>query len=478
MSEDVVRLLFESEASSIESGDLNAVHVTGEQELSRPYEYRITLHSRLEGGVPPDAVVDLLRQTAFVQFGVQDALAEVHGIITDVELKPMHELARAEYEAVLRPTLWRLSLSHRSRVFQDVTVADIAKTVLDQHQISFEDRLNESYPTREYVVQYEESDLDFLQRQLEHWGVFYFFEQQQDGEVMILADSNRACESQGQREYWPGETSRSTRGDMITKLSRRFSLRPLGVTLTDYNWRTPSVPPAGEADAEANAGYGAQRYYAEHIKDSDEGNALATVRGQALAVSHETYRGHAITPGLVPGMSFELEGYPVGDLDQAYLITSTTETAEADGSVFTQSFEAIPLRVPFRAQRITAKPKIIGFMHAVVDGEVPGMAAPLDDQGRYKVVMPFDEVGKPGAANASRWVRMAQTSAGSGYGTHFPAHIGIEVVISHLDGDPDRPVIVGTVPNPETASPVDVSDATKSRIKTKSGILIEFEDDG
>ncbi len=473
-----VRLHFETQCAAVHAGDLRAVHVEGERALSRPYEYRVRLRSELEGGLPPDAIVGMLGKPAHVEFGATDGVAEVHGIVTDVELLPMHELSLSGYEVVLRPTLWRASLAYTSRVFQDVTVADIAAAILEQHDVRFEARLDATYPTREYVVQYQESDLDFLHRQLEHWGIFYFFEQSQDGELLVLADANRAFASVDAHRFEPRTAARALEPGVITMLGRRHALRPLAVALADYNWRTPSVAPTGAAEAESEAGYGTQRYYGEHIKDASEGDALAMVRAQALAVTHETYQGEALSPLLAPGTRFELTGYPVGDLDQEYAITTIRESCAADGSVYTQSFVAIPQRVPFRPQRVTPKPKIIGFMHGVVDGEVPGMAAPLDEQGRYKVVLPFDEVGKPGQGKASRWVRMSQTSAGAGYGTHFPAHIGIEVVISHLDGDPDRPVIVGTVPNPETASPVTVDDATKSRIKTKSGILIEFEDAG
>ena len=475
---DAFRLSFLSRSDGISATDLELTRFEGEREFSRPYEYRLVLRSDVEGGISPDVIQQMLGVPAHIEFGRVGAITEVHGIVTRVELRSMLELDRSEYEIILRPTLWRAGLSHTSRIFQDVTVADIAEAVLEQHRVRFESRLSATYPEREYVVQSDESDLDFLHRQLEHWGIFYFFEQSQDGELLVLADSNREMPSVDPRSYAPHDAAHIAEEDTIASLRRRHQLRPLDVALADYNWRTPSVAPKGSAPAEARVGYGTQRYYAEHIKDSSEGDALAKVRGEALAVSHETYYGETFAPGLLPGSRFEVTGYPVGDLDQEYAVTAIAESASGDGSDYHQRFDAIPYAVSFRPQRVTPKPKINGFMHAVVDGEVPGMAAPIDEQGRYKVVMPFDEYGEPGKGKSSRWVRMAQTSAGAGYGTHFPAHIGIEVVISHLGGDPDRPVIVGTIPNPETSSPVTADDATKSRIKTKSGILIEFEDAG
>ncbi len=115
-------------------------------------------------------------------------------------------------------------------------------------------------------------------------------------------------------------------------------------------------------------------------------------------------------------------------------------------------------------------------MNGIVDGEDDSVAAPIDELGRYKVLLPLDSVAAPGG-KASRWIRMAQPSSGNAYGTHFPLHISAEVAVIHLDGDPDRPVIVGSIPNPETLSPVVGENASQSRIKTREGIILEFEDD-
>jgi type VI secretion system secreted protein VgrG len=254
-------------------------------------------------------------------------------------------------------------------------------------------------------------------------------------------------------------------------------MRPERVVLEDYNWRTPTVAPEGEAAADAVTGYGTQRRYGDHIKDANEGARMAQVRAEELAVTREVYAGRSTLRALAPGDRFELRGYPIGDLDQEYVVTEIEQSSGVDADGYAHRFGAIPYAVPYRPARATPKPRIEGFMHARVDGVTPGMAAPLDEQGRYKVVMPYDAFGTPGG-NASRWIRMAQASSGMDYGMHFPLHIGIEIAVMHLGGDPDRPVIAGAIPNPDTASPVTVADATKSRIKTKSGILIEFEDAG
>ena len=143
---------------------------------------------------------------------------------------------------------------------------------------------------------------------------------------------------------------------------------------------------------------------------------------------------------------------------------------------FAERTEAIPYEVVYRPARRTTKPKILGLMHGHVDGEAPGSAAPIDEFGRYKVVLPYDLVGQPGG-KASRWIRLAQPASGAGFGIHFPLHIGVEVAISHVDGDPDRPVIVASPPNTQTITPVNSENATQSKIRTQTGIRITFDDD-
>jgi type VI secretion system secreted protein VgrG len=146
-----------------------------------------------------------------------------------------------------------------------------------------------------------------------------------------------------------------------------------------------------------------------------------------------------------------------------------------NGTHYRAAFQAIPAKTPFRPARSTPWPSIHGIVHGHIQSDGSGQVAEIDDQGRYKVRMPFDLATRPGMA-ASRWIRKAQPYAGAGYGMHFPLHKGTEVLIAHLDGDPDRPIIVGAVPHATTPSPVNVSNATQSVIQTATGIRVEMED--
>jgi type VI secretion system secreted protein VgrG len=136
---------------------------------------------------------------------------------------------------------------------------------------------------------------------------------------------------------------------------------------------------------------------------------------------------------------------------------------------------AIPADVQFRPERNTPRPRINGTMNATIDAAGDGQYAEIDDEGRYKVVLPFDQSGNS-EGRASRWVRMAQPYSGANYGMHFPLHKGTEVLLTFIDGDPDRPIISGSVPNPDTMSPVTGGNQTASVIRTGGGNQIRIED--
>jgi type VI secretion system secreted protein VgrG len=142
---------------------------------------------------------------------------------------------------------------------------------------------------------------------------------------------------------------------------------------------------------------------------------------------------------------------------------------------YSARFQAIPLDVPFRPEQVTPWPSIHGIMHGHVSADGSGKYAEIDEHGRYKVSFPFDSGNARGAA-VSRWVRMAQPYSGPGYGSHHPLHKGVEVLIAFIDGDPDRPIIVGSVPNTHTPSPANKHNATQSVTRTASGIQLEMED--
>jgi type VI secretion system secreted protein VgrG len=477
-------------SSALGPGELLLERMRGREAISELYSFELWLAGEGEAALASDTLQDVLAGTVGIAFGPGHEYP-LWGVLREIEMVARDDGRAPLYRAVMVPRLWYTTLTVRSRVYQDQSVPDIIKAVLqdsgmaDEH---FELRLSGTYPKREYVVQYQETDFQFICRLMEHEGIFFFFEHTPDGEKAVFADVNDNFSAPAGFEQIPYKPREGTTdpGESIWSVSYRAHMVPQQVTLRDYNWRTPSVPLVAQQKVNPQ-GRGLQMYYGEHFRDTGEGKKLVKVRAEELAARREVYTGQSRVRALRSGQIFELTGHMLGQFDQSYLVTEVThevdqqrvsgESAAAKGTLgYTNSWLAIPASVPFRPERRTPKPRVMGIVNAVVDGTVNGAAAPIDELGRYKVLLPFDVSGKAGG-KASRWIRMVQTASGAGYGMHFPLHVGTEVAISHVNGDPDRPIIVGSVPNPETLTPVVSDNATQSVIRTRAGIHVEFEDD-
>ncbi|MEI7639287.1 MAG: type VI secretion system tip protein VgrG, partial [Syntrophus sp. (in: bacteria)] len=204
----------------------------------------------------------------------------------------------------------------------------------------------------------------------------------------------------------------------------------------------------------------------------------------------EVYLGEGSVPFMLPGFTFTLENHYRKGVNQNYLITDIDHEGNQTGYLlsgvsvggdeekkvnYRNYFTAIPGSVQFRPEAKAEKPKISGTISGMIDAAGSGQYAELDPQGRYKIVFPFDLSGRSGG-KASNWVRMAQPYVGSDHGMHFPLHKGTEVLITFIDGDPDRPIISGAVPNPETPSRVSGDNQSKSRLVSASGNEFHMED--
>lgn len=467
-------------------GDFLVRSFTGVERLSTPYEFEIELECRIDGAVGLDDTSQLLAATCQLAFGPH-ASQTVSGFLREIELLDLAlDASHAVYQAVLVPRMWQLRLVRRSRVFNEMTVPDILRAVLRDIQLvedqDFELRLRGDYPVREYVVQYEESDFDFIGRWMERLGIFYFFEQDAARERLVLTDRNE--------ELMPapvhptlsyGHHAQVQSPGSLHRLRMRQRTMPSAVRVRDYNWRTPNDFLTGDADVDARFGRGVQSHYGDHFKDRDEAGRVATLRAEEWGARRLVFSGRSASYDLSPGQRVSLVGAPIGDYDQEYVLTAVVHRGAQDhlaagGGSYDNHVEAIAYATPFRPPRLTRWPRIEGIMHAKVDAEQVTTAAPIDALGRYRVVLPYDQYGRFGG-RATRWIRKSEGYTGPDYGFHFPLHVGAEVVIAHVDGDPDRPIIVGAVPNPATGSVVTERFATRNAIRTHGGILFDFEDD-
>lgn len=463
---------FVTNAPGLGEDTFAVVRFTGYEGISRPYEFDITLVSE-NGEV--DLGVVLANPARMVIHREDGRDVTYHGILREFEQQ--HEFqGYVFYRAVLAPRLWWLTLTHHNQVCLGETIPEVVENTLKDGGLAsfdFDFRLQAAYSKLDYVCQYGESHFDFVSRWLEREGIYYFFDQSGTTEKVVFTDtkiSHTGLPLERDLFYAPPsglDTGRRT--EIIQSLTCRQRQLPRRVLLKDYNYEKPSLEIAGSADVD-ESGRGETYIYGEHFPTPEEGNRLARIRAEELLCHKREFFGESTVPFMMPGFIFTLNDHYRADFNRDYLIEEVTHEGSQTGFLiagvaqglsehertvyYRNSFKAITSDVQYRPERKTQKPRVHGTINARVDAEGSGRFAELDTQGRYKVRLPFDINGGHGSGKASSFVRMAQPYAGSDHGMHFPLHKGTEVLLTFVDGDPDRPIIAGAIPNPETPSVV------------------------
>lgn len=484
---------FSFHSNGLPEDTFGVIHFKGSEGISRLYEFEIMLVSNnLE--IDFEAVMQNRAKLIFHRPEGNDAV--YNGIIAHFE--QLHEVnGYAFYKAHLVPKLWWLSVTRHNQIILDKSVPDFIEDVLTDGGLveeDFEFRLMGTYEPVEYVCQYNESHLNFISRWLEREGIYYFFEQTGNSEKVIFTDSMIAHTDLPQEKkltYSPPSGLDSFHmAEVIKSFHCRQSLLPSKIFMKDYNYRKPSLDITGDADVDGN-GRGTVYYYHGHIRSSEEGKRLAKIRAESLLCRKEEYRGEGSVPFMLPGFTFFLSNHFRKSFNKKYLITDIIHEGDQTGYLvsgistgsngmekqiyYKNSFTAIPANVQFRPEVKAEQPRISGTIVGKIDAAGSGKYAELDEYGRYKIILPFDLSGR-GSGKASAWIRMAQPYAGSDHGMHFPLHKGTEVLITFIDGDPDRPIIASAVPNPDTPSPVNANNQTMSVIQTAGQNKIAIED--
>lgn len=492
-----IHLGFYSRALKDDAAPLALVGVDGREEISRLFEFTLVLHRAgppLEDGL----VAALLSDPAVIALGAHKTDI-VHGVLASLEHVGGFGNRDGEfgnrYLAKFVPHVSLLDRGQRSAIYQATTVPDMVAAILQSYGLTkdknffIHDAQTKKSPKHEYIVQFNESDWHFIERWLEREGFFYWFRHTVDGVALVIADTNADAtplDDPKNLAFRDRSNLRSTDASVwdLRVVHRRV---PSTVALVDYNDQRPLDLLVSTKKVD-DGGFGQVMYYGEHFDDRNVGGEWARVRAEELYAERTTFHAQSDSPRLHAGHTFDLENHPHAPYDGGYLITSVEHHAGLSPSApiedaagaqtprpYRAAFGAVSVGVPFRPRRRTAWPRIHGIISAHVEADTSGDFAQIDDQGRYKVKFPFD-VGTHKGLPASRWIRMAQSYAGAGYGQHMPQHKGTEVLIAHVDGDPDRPLIVGAVPNPVTPSPVVSGNATQSVLQTASGIRVELED--
>jgi type VI secretion system secreted protein VgrG len=466
-------------ASPLGEGPLLFYSMSGREALGRPFLYEVDLLSH-------DFDIDLsalLGQPASVALERNDgSVREFTGIVTHFALTGRHGKF-VRYRAELRPWLWLLGNRVNSRIFQNQTVPAVLKTMFREHGwTDFQPLLHGEYRTWEYLVQYRESDLNFVSRIMEQEGIYYYFKHGDGKHTLVLADSYSAHEaSPGNEElpYFPPVERERRDVEHVNGWQASRRIRAGKYAAVDYNFKRATTLVTGQRSTPNNHSHaGAELFdFPGGFYEPAEAAEQSKVRLEEHQADYELVEGSATARSLFAGSLFSLTDFPREDQNKEYLITeavhelrtSEYESGQMDDIEpdYQLRFVAIDAKRPYRAPRITRKPVVEGPQPAVVVGQAD-QEIWTDMYGRVRVQFFWDREGKYDE-NSSCFVRVAQIWAGSGFGgIHLP-RIGHEVIVDFLEGDPDRPIITGRVYNATNMPPYTLPDSqTQSGIKSRS----------
>jgi type VI secretion system secreted protein VgrG len=384
------------------------------------------------------------------------------------------------YELILRPEFWFMSHNRACRIFQDRTVPEIISELLSAGGVGrFDLQLTKPYPKRVYCVQYRESDFSFLSRLMEQEGMHYHFRHSASGHAMIIADANAKLVDVAGHEkipfYPPNQGAMRDRGH-FDEWAPRHSVAARSVQLIDFNFETPervmSDKHAEGAHVRDNA---LQHDYPGGFVTEAEAKRYTELRLESERALRVTSHGSGSVVALAAGAGFELSGHPLPMENRRFIVVEARHKIEGDsfrsGHPVSQpprlDVMAIADDVPFRPALTTPRPFIGGAQTAIVTGR-SGEEIETDPFGRIKVMFHWDVNGKTDE-KSSCWIRVAQTWAGAKWGALFTPRVGQEVLVEFIDGDPDRPIVTGSVYNGSHELPYDLpGDKTKSTIKSDS----------
>jgi type VI secretion system secreted protein VgrG len=459
--------------------DFKVLEFRGREAISQPYRFDLELVSE-----HPDLDLEnLLHRPAFLAFAPDSS--GIHGLV--------HQAAQGEsgkrltrYRLTLVPQLAYLAHRTNQRIFQHLTVPQIIAQVLEEHGIqadAYRFQLGPViYPPREYCVQYDESDLHFIQRLCEEEGIHYHFEHSTAGHVLVFGDDQTVFPRLAATAYQQ-DSGLVADQPVIKRFGLRLETRTSRVTRRDYDFEKPrlSMEAAFHSDFQPDL----EDYdYPGRFTERARGKHLSQRALERHRHDYELAEGESDQPQLASGHFLPLGEHPRSDWNQLWLLTEvlhegkqpqvleesvTSDSQSRDG--FTQGyrnhFTATPWDIPFRPALRHPKPKVLGSQTAVVTGPA-GEEIHCDEYGRVRVQFHWDREGQADD-KTSCWLRVSSSWAGDRYGGIAIPRVGMEVLVTFLEGDPDQPLVTGCLYHKEHQVPYDLpANKTRTVLKTLS----------
>ncbi len=462
------------------------------EEMSHLSRYSLTLRC----DDPELDIKSLVRKRAEIHLDWEQKKKRWYGMVASVSQVnagipsiTQEEGEYGEYAIEVVPHFWMLTQKTNCKMFQWIGTPDILRMVLDARGMAgkYKMKLTQSYALREFCLQYRETDFAFLSRLMEEEGMYYYFYHDPDEPLDLLVISDDASGYDG---CYPDDTVifkkatgiLSTDEEYLSSLTYEESAYTGQVAYRDFNYREPKKPPDKLIqNAPDNPDYAVYDYHLERYLDDGRGIFLAKMAVQAQAAMRKTLSASGNFRSIGAGMVFTLDKAYRDDLNISWVVVSASFSAsQQEGGVdYAVSFTAIPAGHTFRPLPRTPRPSLT-MQTAYVVGP-PGAPIYMDDYGRAKVHFHWD-LDHPYDPTASCWIRVVQQYAGMNeetgdkHGFHWHPLVGDEVVVDFFEGDPDKPIIVGSVYNYVNMQLVKPDQLIRSEIRSPYQHLLAFDD--
>ncbi len=478
--------------------NISVVSIKGQERLNEPWQYQIDFTSEDK----QISIASMLSQTASLTFHPNQSPLQVaqissfdhvaktrklYGIITEFSLVSISE-DEARYRVKLEPRMALLANHHQSAIFQNKSVIDVVDEVLRNHNfigIDFRFELKETYPVREFITQWQESDLNFIQRLLADVGLYFYFETHPEHhcDVIVISDYEKGYADGGKVTIKQPSGLNDRLRYSVWDLQFSSKTKPSQVSVNDYNYRMSdsNLYSSDNSQPKDMTMRGEDYRYEEHhktqgdIQTVESGNWYARIRHQHYVSEQFILTGQCNAYELIPGQLVIIEGCPIAEIKDGVVIVATECYGDRTESYQTR-FTAIPYDAlkPYRPAPLPW-PQVSGTLPARVTSKDDDTYGYIDTQGRYRIKFNFD-LKNWQKGEESLWVRLAKPYAGDTYGFHFPLIDSTEVAIAFTNGNPDRPYIAHAMHDSSHPDHVTTINKHRNVIRTPANNKLRMDD--
>jgi len=465
-------------------------HLSGSEGISELFCYRLDLFAAVSHKIEAKDIVGK-RVAIGIQAEASGTERHIHGMVSSFEMLNGDQELNS-YRATIVPTMWMLTLTKNTRCYQNKTVTEVIKDVLSTYSISPKINTSNTYTPLEYCVQYRESDFAFISRLMEQHGIFYYFEHTQDDHTLVLQDTSNKLGDNPIQDTFKFRAEQGNQEGFYDFVVREISARSTMVTgkfnAWDYSFKRYQTVMGSEKDtagplgANSNEDYDYSVATGFKVDESDTNlkpsmDMYTTVLRDASDSETATLDGVSNAICMQTGYAFTLTEHPIKSVNTKYLLVHAEHNVQQLPSYrartreapqpFSNTFRAVPFSTFYRSPQITEKPLVYG-MHTGKVVVPSGEESHLDKYGRVNVQFWWDRLRQPNTPN-NTWLRVAQSWASKGWGTYYWPRVDDEVLVGFMEGDPDQPIVVGSVYNGANMPPYDpVGQYTLSGIMTRS----------